>query len=455
MHTKLLTISCGLILFPLLAWGNNYVVRPDCPNNGAGTSWTCASSPGGPGAYNTLPLSASITRGDTIYVGGGTITFSGEYPLDKAVSGTSVITIKKAVAAEHGLSTGWSDSYGSGQTIFKSGSGSYGAVFRAMTGYYSFDGVTNGGANPDNYGFKITYGYAPPGGYSELIWDAWTYGPAGYTFKNMAFVNVGTLYDVEKSCINGGFSDTLIQNNYFADSQNFIAGMGSNVTVEGNYFKNNTSTSAHHGEAMTVCPPSGFVVRNNIFNNAINGTCGIGCQYGSSTMTGWKIYNNIVIGGNGGNGFVSNNEVGTTTVNLMVYNNTFVDTNATTYIKGPSSSGNKISNNFYYNSSGTDANCAGCTYSYNYYTAGSTVPASAQPGKVIDTADPFVAKSAMDYRLLSTSRARNAGIDLGVPYNIDFFGVLRPSGGAWDVGAIQGGFGGAKRPFWPTIAPIQ
>src|ERR1700719_155540 len=117
--------------FPSLFAANHYV-RSDATGTGTGNDWA--------NAYTSLP--ATLSRGDTYYIA------SGSYPSHKfgdLVSGTSVITVKKATVADHGASTGWNDSYAGGQAVFNGQS-------EIDTSYLVIDGVT--GSGQSGHGIK-------------------------------------------------------------------------------------------------------------------------------------------------------------------------------------------------------------------------------------------------------------------------------------------------------------
>ena len=57
---------------------------------------------------------------------------NGAYTFNDAVSGTTLITIKKAIESDHGTDTGWSSAYGDGQATFPN------VTF--TTSYWTFDG---------------------------------------------------------------------------------------------------------------------------------------------------------------------------------------------------------------------------------------------------------------------------------------------------------------------------
>src|SRR3989338_689517 len=126
-----------IILFPIssIASAANFYVRAGAIGSGNGSDWT--------NAYTSLP--AILTRGDTYFIADGSYA---SYTVDDAVSGTDVITIKKATASDHGTETGWDSSYGDGQGAFTS-------PFNIRTSYITFDGIVDSGSDPNTYGFKI------------------------------------------------------------------------------------------------------------------------------------------------------------------------------------------------------------------------------------------------------------------------------------------------------------
>lgn len=126
--------------------GNCYV-RSAATGSETGADWT--------NAYKDLP--ATLTRGVTYWVGGGT------YPphvFNDPVSGTALITIKAPTIASHGTSTGWNGSY-QAQALWQM-SANGGPIWDvAQESYIVFDGsYCTPLANYPNictsgYGFKL------------------------------------------------------------------------------------------------------------------------------------------------------------------------------------------------------------------------------------------------------------------------------------------------------------
>ena len=243
------------ILFSFTAEAANYAIRPDCPNNGNGTSWSCAGSPGGAGAYNAIP--SSLSRGSTYYFGDGTISQS--YELDDANSSTTYIYFKKATSSDYGSLSGWDSSYGDGQTVFHSTDTYQGTIFYyaydSTNGYYSFDGAKGAGSlDPADYGFLFEQTVAAlSGGDCFLIFNGYNGSATGQTIKNSAFVTLGAGDGtVCQQPVYGG-NATLIQGNLFKNADNPVFNIGGSSTVENNIFTGHWSSDPYcHGQQVTT-----------------------------------------------------------------------------------------------------------------------------------------------------------------------------------------------------------
>jgi len=139
-----LAIALILILWAGVAQAANHYVRDGASGAANGTNWT--------DAWDDLP--ATLTRGDTYYVADGAYA---AYAFNDAVSGTSLITIKKAIAADHGTETGWVSTYGDGQATFTK-------EWDFSTSYWVIDGQVGGGPavwgtgsgdDGSSYGFRV------------------------------------------------------------------------------------------------------------------------------------------------------------------------------------------------------------------------------------------------------------------------------------------------------------
>lgn len=141
-------ILIWVLLGCVSAMGASKHVRQGAVGSGSGDNWT--------DAYTSLP--AALTRGDTYYVA-DTSSSLGSYTFDDTVSGTTLITVKKATEAEHGSATGWSSAFGDGQAVW--------GKITFSTDYIVFDGVVGHGSDWwytfTPYGFKIDIGGADNG----------------------------------------------------------------------------------------------------------------------------------------------------------------------------------------------------------------------------------------------------------------------------------------------------
>src|SRR3990172_9706024 len=122
---KKLSIILALMLLgalPDLSMAAVRYVRAGAAGNGSGSDWT--------NAYASLP--AALVRGDTYYVADGSYA---SYTFDDSQNG-AWIYIKKAIASDHGTSTGWQSAYGDGVAVF--------GPLKFTTGSYEMDGQAGG-----------------------------------------------------------------------------------------------------------------------------------------------------------------------------------------------------------------------------------------------------------------------------------------------------------------------
>ena len=128
-----------ILSIPLSLHAADVYVRKGTSGTTNGSDWH--------NAYSSLPT--TLTRGNTYYIADG--NYSG-YTFNTPVSGTKLITIKKATQADHGSETGWSNSYGDGVAEFS-------GQLNFTTSHWLFDGVVGGGGPGQwtkGYGFKVT-----------------------------------------------------------------------------------------------------------------------------------------------------------------------------------------------------------------------------------------------------------------------------------------------------------
>ena len=453
MRKHSLTICLFLALFiPSISFAANHHVRSDCAYNGNGTTWACATVSGGTGAYKVLP--ATLVRGATYYIADGSYP---SYTVDDAVSGTSVITIKKATTSAHGTENGWDSSYGNGQAVFTS-SGGMGGIFNIITSYVVFDGVVGSGSNPDSYGFKIATPTncnqdnrmlgIPPVGYSTL-------NVSNITVSHVAMTNCGSSYNYGQVGIYSNpatSSNITVSNSYLAgNTTNILFVHWTNSEISGNYFAGNWSNALYHGAqispsgtASIPCASSDITVKNNIFLNS-TGTAVMSVHRKDNYR--FKIFNNIIIGGNPSRGFGSGDSAVADVVRQFeVHHNTFINVNfpfslGALFVGNLSDVNTDKSyayNNLFYNTINPRLDNYGYTngaivHTYNAHYNSTGVYDSSEGGMAVNTTgDPFVNSAEGNYHLKIRTKT---GKVLLAPYNIDKDGNTRGASvpGIWDI----------------------
>ena len=104
MMKKLSIILFVVLLIPAICLSANYAVGPSATGNGSGSDYN-----------NLMAWSFTPVRGNTYYLVDGSY---GSKTFSTAVSGTTLITIKKATESDYGGLSNWSSTYGDGQAIF-------------------------------------------------------------------------------------------------------------------------------------------------------------------------------------------------------------------------------------------------------------------------------------------------------------------------------------------------
>jgi hypothetical protein len=378
-----------------------------------------------------LPDTTGFTRGNVYVIVDGSY---GTKTLSTTTSGTSTITIRKANAGQDSGVTGY-------VSTLHDGTATFGALF-VTTQYWIVDGITrtetNEWAAPAGYGISASEvrssGFAGDDGdhsqyryidigpaYTTTFVSGWGQ-PIYMTLQNdITFTRCALHNGVGALCQGSGSTNIVFE------YCNIGPGWGKEALRAGN------------GGSCT-----GWIVRYCRFwdssqTDPDDGTSGITAELGfwdyTGASTGVEVYGNwfynsktggrnavIVIGGDGSS-WVGDGANGT-----KVYNNTFAgiaDTNGTLVILNGTST--EAKNNL-------------------VYSAGSGFTASSSSNNVTASSDPFVSYSTRDYRIISTTGGtypRNAGTNLGSPYDIDPLGVTRGGDGTWDVGAYEYNAGGS------------
>jgi hypothetical protein len=358
-------VKCKIIFLSILFLGvfslagssraATYAINPSCGIDGDGTTWSCGNGAGH--AWNSLPPSEKISRGDTIYIGSGTIEHAADteppygYKMNKPLDNPPTwITFKKATVVEHGPSSGWNDAYASGQTIFRS-LGPYNTILytgSSDTGYYQFDGVYGSKSKDEStYGFSFKY-YAAipsPAGVSVLVYGneqpniTWQQ----LKFNHVAFLGTPDNRDVaaDNAAIRGSGSYTTFVNSLFKNFNNAIEAPSNNLTLDTVIFTDAAVGKSAHNQYISYGEDN-LTIKNSdsyatpqsqlMYSTSDQPDSGfITCNWsgGKDVMDNWQLYNNLIVGNAGYGPFVGTaDQCAGCNTNAKIYSNTFVDATA-------------------------------------------------------------------------------------------------------------------------------
>lgn len=389
-----------------------------------------------------LPNTTGFTRGNTYIVVDGSY---GSKTLSTATSSTTTITIKKASAADSAVA-GYSSTLHDGQATF--------GTINIVTQYWILDGVTrtvtNSWTEPTGYGFRIDGITANSNNGDDADFSQVRYADIGATWETNPSAGTIASYGNPIYLV---YNQTDITFSYCALHNGvgtLMQGAGANnITFE--YCDIGPGWGKEALRGGNFSSSAGWIIRYCRFWNASqtdpnDGTSGITAEIGiwkwfSGATSGFEVYGNwfynnttggrnavIVIGGTN-NGWEGDGANGT-----KCYNNTFAGL------------ADKAGSLVILNGASTEAK------NNLSYDAGSGYTASTTSNNVASTSNPFVGFSTQDYRIVSTTGGtypRNAGANLGSPYNTDPLGVTRGADGTWDVGAYEYDAGGSA-PNAPT-----
>ena len=404
----------ALVPFSLVAQSAFYV-RQGAAGTNNGSDWN--------NAYTALP--ASLVRGATYYLADG--TYPG-YTFDDPESGTATITIKKALGTDHGTSVGWQSSYGDGQAVFNGG-------LNFARDYYIIDGQTR---NETAWNDHASYGIS-----AQQLLSAPGFFPPGGDHITIKHVSAGGVYSesyspgMQEAVYLVGYSTPVhhitISRCFLHNSVKTICQLAgaTDITIEYCWFGPGWGKEAIRGQVIA----ERVVVRHNVFRNSSqldpeDPSSGCTAEIGvwSGNHDDWEVYGNLIyntyeiwhsdavilIGGNGVQW------PGPGANNVKVYNNTIAGVRSGQARIQLNGLNNRAFNNLFYDNSQS-----------------SGVSATSVGNNLIATSNPFQNYSGQDFRLTSSSPARNQGSDQGVPYNIDRFGSVRGADGGWDIGAYE------------------
>ena len=423
----LLGLLIVLILTATPAWAANWYVRAAATGSADGSDWT--------NAFTCPPSSGNYIRGDTIWVAVGNYQSCATWNLDKAASGTTLVTIQSPTVSAHGTEAGWDNSY-VGQAVLRE------IVF--TTSHWVLDGITGGSPSAWKTGFGIKIKATTLGSIVRVQEGD------NITLQHVEIEGRGT------SCTDG---NRLIHTSATGTVTNFtlryaylhdVCGVpiftrsADGMLFEYVWVARNKSTSTSHAEGISAVGTNNVTVRYTIWED-IEGTCSICFE-----ATGWKLYGNVFFftptyianGGAGpdstpgtGNGSIAT-WTGSAVTNSVVYNNTFINydigISSRIYFDPAGASGNEARNNIWVTSANS-ANHQGATLSHNSYwdTPSTDSGTGSETGL---TGDPLVNWVGENFQLVG---ATTAGITLDAPYNTDPNGQIRGADGVWDRGAYE------------------
>lgn len=446
------------ILFFLLPDGvraANHYVRQGASGSANGNDWT--------NAWTSLP--ATLVRGDTYYIADGSYS---SYTFDDPVSGTNYITIKKAIASDHGTETGWIAAYGDGQAVF---SGLY-----FYTSFIVVDGQTGQWASDwpgyQIHGFVVSRSGGANNSYLIRV------GALGSEQGNIIIRHVEAYWKNTSTWYKSqfhwyGYVSTVAELSYCW----FHLGAGSVVThlsgqliLDHSFIEENGNAQAvmkwdpsEHSVLMQIRDPAdSCIIRHNVFRRWESS----GCIMLYSNVDDTEFYGNTftldALGGTTpavpyrgeSNGIINGYAAGVSFERNKIVNNTFVDINYYTARPQIANIGgwdntNVVKNNIFYDCSGaTDLVIGAVSRDYNwFFSSGEHSEAHSQVG----TSDIFISRTGKNYRL---AKATNPGVNLsgyGADFTYDPDGVARGADGVWDRGAYEYVSGGGGDVTAPTV----
>jgi hypothetical protein len=418
-----------LLLSVTLSHGaTNYVRAGATAGTKGGTNWA--------NAFTNIPI--SLTRGDTYYVAEGNYGYVGyggysygAYEFND--SGTSIITLRKATAADHGTESGWDNAYGDSQAVFIGG-------ITFWKAYYAIDG---NGRNESNWQDGASYGFYIPsitidtgnGQYGSQVSITNVEIGEPYTETEQAGYDqvLKLAYDITNWVVSACYI-----HNYGGGMTGMQLAGGGNYLIESNYFGPGWGKEAIRGaNYVTNC-----VIRYNVFRDSsqphspegITAEIAIWDGNAGASFKDISIYGNVFTNKYTGtrNGVILLGPYDGRTGNAdnaKIYNNTFIGVLDTTaysmiHVGGPNA---HVVNNLFYNCAESDISVTNGTTANNL-----AIGSNVFSGYTITAAIP--------------------GTSLSDPYNRDPLGVTRGADGVFDIGAYEysagGGGGGSSGATW-------
>lgn len=476
MHSlrTFLCLLSSVLWFAGAASAATYCVGPTATGNGSGSDWN-----------NQLAWSTSFTRGNTYYVADGNYASK---TLSTATSGTTLITVKKATASDHGTETGWVSTLGDGQAVIT-------APLVISSNYWVFSGQQRSGLR-SGYGFRVD-GNSFKSAASQV-----QLGVSNSTAVSNVTVSYVEVQGSGEAGGAGGSQDTYNDDNITLFSTSGFSGC-QNITLDHCWFydsgrvpvftlqakgllveycviEKNDSTDNNHSEGMvlrgkpngtgTAADCGNYVIRYNVFSD-IEGSAFIGTPSGPTHWwTNLSVYGNIFMrpqtptrGGCSG-GPLAMWDV-KAYGDIIFANNTMINLRTGGYSASPISANNsnvyprltfwyyasndfgdvQNINNLYVNCDNVSTTFQDGTSTTDSYTQSHNAYFSTTVNAPQDTngqtlgSDPLPSWESGDFEL---ALATTAGTSLASPYNVDPNGDTRGGDGTWDRGAYEFGSGG-------------
>lgn len=390
-------------------------VRAGAQGDGSGADWD-----------NALPqLPRALERGATYLVA------AGRYPGHRFAdpeAGESLITIRKATAADHGPAAGWRGDYATAPAVW--------GPLGFASSYYLFDGAT--GQGRQGRGFEV---FSSAGGLSLVGFEnaarRVTIAHAELHFASRELPYSDALYG-NTPCTSITVTHCAIHD---IPGCPLLMRDWTGLTFEHNWVARNRSTARDHAEGVSTHGGGDFIFRDNVWED-IEGTAII-VNLDKPTRN-WKIYGNLFVqtapsATHGlGHGVVSDNFGASAIDGLVFYHNTIAGLRggaAGLQFWAEGSKGIVARNNLWFdcenvafNQLSFDSNTlTSCTYPYAFQAAPG-------PHDVLDAGDPFVDAPGLDFHL---KKAGAPGAALPREYGPDPEGSPRGAGGQWGRGALE------------------
>ena len=458
------------MLVPYISRAACHVVTPAGSGTKSGNDWT--------NAFAGLP--ATLVRGDIYYLADGTYS---DYTFSTAESGSTLITIKKAISSDHCTDTGWVlGTMGSGQAIFLASNG-FGTGLAIRKNFFTIDGQGGAGEGTTPYGIVIDSHICGQGG-AGFCRDL-AIGDAGAvtdivvkhievkgfcTGISVAACTTKLNQPVDDSALYFVGQRLTVQNVWMHDfgSTTFVGGGTSDIIFDHVFLQHNNSNAITHENGInTSGNVDRFTIRYSSFHDiqgtghitALNsGTAAsldawqiygnyfwwttgvdhgagtsnlIGCINGNN-CTNWKIYNNTIqnIGGGGATGTTGIWWQNGATGSVEIRDNIWLGNLLTPIHLLPSA----VAVTEDHNSCLNELDCTSFT---------GTADVSVTSG----VPNPFVDSTNGNFHLVNeTNQGVGNGMAFAFPFNTDPDGNVRCSDGTCERGAFEFATGSTLAP---------